>query len=109
MLENAVAVWLKQHYGEEVYYIRSAATGIDIDFFIPSEHAAVQVCLDLNDQSADREVSSLAKASSMMPDLKRLIIITSEGSSSGLAGHPEIELIPVDVFLLKGLSVPDTP
>ncbi len=104
MLENAVAIWLKQHYEEEVYYIKSSTTGIDVDFYIPSEHAAIQVCLNLNDQSANREVSNLLKASAMMPDLERLIIVTSEGTSSRLIDHSEIELIPMDVFLLKGLK-----
>ncbi len=104
LLENAVAIWLKQHYGEEVYYIKSSATGIDVDFYIPSEHAVIQVCLDLNDQSANREVSNLLKVSAMMPDLERLIIVTSEGTPSRLIGHSEIELFAIDVFLLKGLK-----
>lgn len=44
------------------------------------------------------------KASSLMPDLNRLIIVTSEGSLSRHPAHPEIELIPIDIFLLKGLA-----
>ena len=104
MLENAAAIRLKQHYGEEVYYLKSAVTGIDVDFYILSERAAIQVCSQLNDQSADREISSLEKAAAAMPELNRLIIVTGEGAPSGFPGHPRIELIPTDLFLLKGIG-----
>ncbi len=71
---------------------------------IPSEHAAIQVCLQINDQSAGCEISNLLKASATLPDLSRLIVVASEGSPSRHPEHPEIELIPIDVFLLKGLA-----
>ena len=100
LLENAVAVCLKQRYGEEVCYIKSALTGIDIDFYVPSEHAAIQVCLDLNHQSSEREINSLIKASASMQDLNRLLIVTSEGTASRHPDYPEIELVPIDLFLL---------
>ncbi|MBR0462760.1 MAG: ATP-binding protein [Clostridia bacterium] len=104
LLENAVAVWLRRRFGEEVYYLKSSATGLDIDFYIPSEYAAIQVRMKISDQSADREIGNLLKASDTMPELKRLIIVTSEGTLSKHPEHPEIELIPIDVFLLKGLG-----
>ena len=104
LLENAVAIWLKQRYGEEVSYLKSSVTGIDIDFYVPSEGAAIQVCLALNEQSANRETDNLMKAAATMPEIKRLIIVTSEGKAARHPEHPEIELIPIDVFLLKGLS-----
>ncbi len=104
LLENAVAVWLRKHYGEEVCYLKSSATGLDVDFYIPSEHAAIQVCLQVNDQSAGREIGNLLKAAESMPDLSRLIIVTSEGVPARHPDHPEIEMIPIDVFLLKGCA-----
>ncbi len=104
LLENVVAIYLKQHYGDEVCYIKSSVTGLDIDFYIPSEQTAIQVCLDLNDQSSDRETGNLLKASSLMPDLNRLIIVTSEGTPSKHPDYPEIDLIPIDVFMLKGFA-----
>lgn len=104
LLENAVAIWLKQHYGEEVCYLKSAVTGIDVDFYIPSEHVAIQVCSHLNDHSSDREVNSLLKASAAMPDLDRLLIVTLEETSPAYSDHSDIELIPIDLFLLKGLA-----
>ena len=74
-----------------------------IYFFIPSERAAVQVCMELNDQSAGREISNLLKASTGMREVERLIIVTAEGERSRHPEHPEIELIPIDHFLLTGL------
>lgn len=104
LLENAVAIWLRKNYGEEVFYLKSSVTGLDIDFYIPSEHTVIQVCLHLNDQSAGREIDNLIKASASMPDLKRLVIVTAEGSPSRHPVQSGIELIPIDVFLLKGLA-----
>lgn len=104
LLENAVAIWLKRHYAEEVCYIQSASTGIDIDFYIPSEHAAIQVCLQLNDQSSEREIDNLMKASANMPELKRLMIVTAEGTASKRLDPSPIELVPIDLFLLHGLG-----
>ena len=104
LLENAVAVWLKQHYGDEVYYIKSAATGLDVDFYIPAERTAIQVCLQLNDQSSDREIDNLIRASTYMSDLERLIIVTYD---EAMSNHPDlsgIEILPIDVFMLKGLG-----
>ena len=102
LLENAVAIWLRRHFGEEVYYIKSAVTGIDVDFYIPSAHTAIQVCLKLNDLSSGREIGNLVKASALIPELERLIIVTWEGGSSRQADQAGVELIPVDVFLLSG-------
>ena len=104
LLENAVAVWLKQHYGDEVYYIKSAATGLDVDFYIPAERTAIQVCLQLNDQSSYREIDNLIRASTYMSDLERLIIVTYD---EAMSNHPDlsgIEILPIDVFMLKGLG-----
>ncbi len=104
LLENAAAVWLKRHYGDELCYIKSAATGLDIDFYIPSEHAAIQVCLQLNDQSSDREIDNLIHASACMPDLTRLILITTDEASSNRPDCSRIEIIPIDIFMLNGLG-----
>ncbi len=106
LLENAVAVWLKRHYGDELCYIKSAATGLDIDFYIPSEHAAIQVCLQLNDQSSDREIDNLINASACMPDLTRLILITADEVSSNHPDCSRIEMMPIDIFMLNGLEQP---
>ena len=103
LLENAVAIWLKQHYGDEVYYIKSSVTGLDIDFYIPSEHTAIQVCLQLNDQSSGREIDNLIKASACMPDLNRLIVVTSDETALKHPDRSGVEVLPIDVFMLKGL------
>ncbi len=103
LLENAVAIWLKQHYGDEVCYIKSAVTGLDIDFYIPSEHTAIQVCLQLNDQSSDREIDNLIKASACLPDLNRLIIVSYDEAALKHPEHSRVEVLPIDVFMLKGL------
>ena len=104
LLENAVAIWLKQHYGDEVCYIKSAVTGLDIDFYILSEHTAIQVCLELNNQSSGREIDNLIKASACIPDLNRLIVITYDETDLMHPDRDKVEVLPIDVFMLKGLG-----
>ena len=104
LLENAVAIWLKQHYGDEVCYIKSAVTGLDIDFYILSEHTAIQVCLELNNQSSGREIDNLIKASACMPDLNRLIVIIYDETDLMHPDRDKVEVLPIDVFMLKGLG-----
>ena len=43
LLENAVAVYLTQNHPQDVFYLKSPKTGIDIDFYIPSARQVVQV------------------------------------------------------------------
>ena len=73
-------------------------------FCIPSEHAIIQVCLQLNDQSSDREIDNLIKASAYLSDLERLIIVTYDESVLNDPDLSKIEVLPIDVFLLKGLG-----
>ena len=49
-------------------------------------------------------MNSLLKASAAMPDLDRLLIVTLEETSPAYSDHSDIELIPIDLFLLKGLA-----
>ncbi len=101
LLENAVAVHLRQNYGEELCYLKSSKTGIDVDFYIPSCKTAIQVCTEINETSHDREVNNFLKASEVMPDIQRRIIITSEGEAPAYL-DTRIEMIPIDAFLLNG-------
>ena len=69
----------------------------------------LQFCEDCENISSKAEVYAEAERLATefidtLPEIKRLIIVTSEGKAARHPEHPEIELIPIDVFLLKGLS-----
>lgn len=100
LLENAVAVSMLRKYGEEnLYYIKSSETGIDVDFWIPETKTAIQVCYSLNDSSYDREVKSIKKLASL-GEAKRLVIVTKDESGVLDVNGTEIEIVPVYKFLL---------
>lgn len=57
LLENIVAINLRRYYGKEVYFYNSQ---IEVDFYVPDESLAVQVCYSLQDvETRDREFEAL--------------------------------------------------
>ncbi|MCR5166578.1 MAG: ATP-binding protein [Oscillospiraceae bacterium] len=99
LLENAVAVYLKRRYGEEVYYFKSTQTGIDIDFYLPEENCAIQVAYTLG--SAEyREIKSLISFAEKTAGIQRLIIVTYEEEKTISKDGRTIEVIPAHKFLL---------
>ncbi len=99
LLENAVAVYLKRRFGEEVYYFKSSQTGIDIDFYLPEENCAIQVAYSL-ETAEDRETKSLISFAEKTEGIQRLIIVTNEEERTIVKGDHIIEVVPVYKFLL---------
>ena len=99
LLENAVAIYLKRRFGEEVYYFKSTQTGIDIDFFIPGEDCAIQVAYSL-ETAEDRETKSLVSFAEKSKGIRRLIIVTNEEERTITKDGLTIEVIPVYKFII---------
>ncbi len=99
LLENAIAVYLKRKYGEEVYYFKSAQTGIDIDFYLPEENCAVQVAYSL-ENAEDRETKNLVSFAEKTDGIQRLIIVTNEEEHTIYKSGLTIDVIPAYKFLL---------
>ena len=99
LLENAVAIYLKRRYGEEVYYFKSMQTGIDIDFYLPEEECAIQVAYSL-DTAEDRETKSLVSFAEKTAGIKRLIIVTNEEERTITKKGLTIEVIPAYKFIM---------
>ena len=99
LLENAVAVYLKRRYSEEVYYYKSSQTGIDIDFYLPEENCAIQVAYSL-ETAEDRETKSLFSFADKTTGVQRLIIVTNEEERTITKDGISIEVIPVYKFIL---------
>ena len=101
LLANAVADRLYRLYGDDVYYFRSAAQGIDIDFYLPSENTAIQVTYSLNDDSYKREIDSLIKLRKHQDSRNaRLMIVTYEQEDHINVEDTDIDVIPLYKFLL---------
>lgn len=101
LMENIVAINLLRRYGREdsVYFYNK---GIEVDFYIPEEEMAIQVCYQLHSspETLERESKALLKLSKHLP-CRRLIIITRDEEESLHLEGQEIELISLQRWLLS--------
>ena len=101
LLENLVATNLLRLYGREnaVFFYKDKT---EVDFYLPEQQAAIQVCYNLNnaDGTFDREVQALVKLPKVLP-CKRLMIITFDDERTLEIGGKTIEVVPVWRWLLS--------
>ncbi len=105
LLENVVAAELYRRHSanleESVFFLKSAKTGLDIDFYIPSEQTLIQVAYNLDSSSREREISGLVKGAKLMPEARRLIVLTLNKQEIITADDVMIEVLPVWKWLLN--------
>ncbi len=98
LLENIVAIKLKQQYGDDLFFYNK---NIEVDFFIPSEHRAIQVSYSIaDDLTKQREIKALIKLSEVYAT-EKIEIITWDEESTIQENERTIEIIPVWKWLLK--------
>lgn len=101
LLENMVALSLFRKYGvkDAVYHYNH---GVEVDFVIPEDETAIQVCYSMNDSAGtfERETSALGKLQDRIKT-KRNIIVTFEDEGTIEMGSLKIEIIPAWKFILK--------
>lgn len=101
LLENLVGVELLRRHGlqDTVFYFKDK---IEVDFYLPEEETAIQVCVDLlkAPETMRREVGALEKLEKVLPVRKRLVITLEEEATletpSGL-----VEVVPAWKWLLQ--------
>ncbi len=99
LLENLVALALVRKYGRHQLFFYHH--NIEVDFFLPEEALAIQVCYDLQDNlnTYEREVGALVKFSKRFPDT-RFLILTDAEEKTILQDGIEISVLPVWKWLL---------
>lgn len=99
LLENRVAIELKKHFGGEVYFYNKS---VEVDFYVPQHDWLIQVAYSIaNDDTREREISSLLKVAKHL-QAKRLTIITyNEEQTISLNNGSTIEVIPLWKWLLE--------
>lgn len=101
LLENMVALSLFRKYGvkDAVYHYNH---GIEVDFVIPEDETAIQVCYSMNDSDGtfERETNALVKLQDRIKT-KRNIIVTFEDEGTIEKDSLKIEVIPAWKFILK--------
>lgn len=101
-LENLVAIELIRRYGQEnVFYFEN---NVEIDFYVPGEKLAIQVCMQVLDDidTRERKTRAFVKLHNLIPDSKCLIITNSEEATLEYNEIP-ISVLPAWKWLL------DTP
>ena len=102
LLENQVALELFRRFGHDlendtVYFYHS---GVEVDFYIPAEEWAIQVCYSYNDpQTLKREKDGLLKITKVLP-CRRRTIITYDTSDTLHDEQGDIEVIPCWKWML---------
>ena len=99
LLENLVALTLKNKYGDEVYYLKSKT--LDADFFVQETGTIFQVTYSMNETSNLRETETLVKAKNTFEEAKRFVIITYGEEDSLEIDGTKIEVLPIWKWLLK--------
>ncbi len=101
LLENMVALSLFRKYGvkDAVYHYNHR---IEVDFVIPEDETAIQVCYSMNDSEGtfERETNALVKLQDRIKT-KRNIIVTFEDEGTIEKDSLKIEVIPAWKFILK--------
>ncbi len=101
LLENLIALSLLRKYGikDAVYHYNH---GVEVDFVIPAEGIAIQVCYTMNDSEGtfNRETAALVKLQNQIKT-KRNVIVTFEDEGTIEKDGVIIEVIPAWKFILE--------
>ena len=98
LLENQVGIRLRQRYGDEIYYFQG---NTEVDFFLPEQQQAIQVCYSLSDvETRKREINALMNISKRL-EIKKYTIITKDEEDNFSEGAIEINVIPIWKWLLE--------
>jgi len=103
LLENMVAVSLFRKFGTNpenpaVWFF--GTPDCEIDFYIPGENAAIQVCWQLSDDDTiQREIRALASKRDKL-NLEKAIIVTYEDEGELTAGGMNVPVVPLSRWML---------
>lgn len=97
LLENQVAIRLRQKYGSQVYFYNK---NVEVDFVVYDEGIAIQVSYSLSDPETEkREVDALLKLNKVLP-MRKLMIISKDEERDITVNDVIIQVIPVWKWLL---------
>ena len=108
LLENLVAIQLFRIYGHDIDNGRIFFyhDGYEVDFYIPDDELAIQVCYSLHDEDTrKRETEALQKLPNRL-SCKRRLILTYDEEETINDKHGTIEIVPVWKWLLERSKTP---
>jgi predicted AAA+ superfamily ATPase len=99
LLENQVAIKLRQRYGEQVYFLKGKT---EIDFYLPEQKTVIQVSYSMKDfDTRKREIGALAEASKSNFEINKYLIITKDDEEIITEQCIEIQVIPILKWLMN--------
>ena len=101
LLENQVAIALRDAYGEGLHYLKSPKHGIDIDFYVPDAGAAVQVAYSIEGNAHTREVGNLVKLHQVDASVTSFVIVTKNETEDIETGGIVIRVVPAWRYVLE--------
>ena len=97
LLENQVAIRLRQLYGDKVYFYNK---GIEVDFVVFDESLAIQVSYSLSDSETEkREVAALIRLNKVLP-MRKMLIISKDEEREIKRDDITIQVVPIWKWLL---------
>jgi uncharacterized protein len=97
LLENIVAVKLRQLYADQFYYVKA---NNEVDFYIPTRKMLIQVCYTMSKIDTEkREMNALLKINELIK-ADYLIIITLDEQRTEIVNGFEINILPVWKWLI---------
>ncbi len=99
LLENVCAIALRRVYGDALCFYRH---NVEVDFHVPSEGLALQVCWSLADPTTRaRELNGLAKLDARST-LRRMVVVTrDEEERVTLPDGQQVEVMPLAQWLME--------
>ena len=103
LLENVVALQLFRKYGhdvdnERVFFYNE---NFEVDFYIPEDELAIQVCYSLRDEETlNREVDALKRLPKRL-ECRRRIILSFDEETSIVDQYGTIEIVPCWKWMLE--------
>lgn len=101
LLENVVATHLHRLHPDDLYFLKSPTTGIDVDFFLPNLGTAIQVAYSLDDNSIEREIGNLIKLAKGFDLAHQFQIVTYGDERTIEINGIAIDVVPAYKFLLR--------
>ncbi|MDR1653974.1 MAG: ATP-binding protein [Prevotellaceae bacterium] len=99
LLENQVAIKLRQLYGEQVFYLKGKH---EIDFYLPEQKTAIQVAYTMkNFDTRKREIGVFIELSKSNFEVTKYLIITKDEEEIITEQGFEIQVIPVMKWLFS--------
>ncbi len=98
LLENQVAIRMRQLYGDRVFFYNQ---NIEVDFVVYDEGLAFQVSYSINNPDTEkREVDALVKLNKILP-MRKLTIITKDEERKIEVGNISIYAVPAWKWMLR--------